>query len=840
MNLKAKVSRCLFNKENVAIVMLLSFFCHAKEYKFNPDLLGEHSGSVDMTLFNKGNQPPGTYYVDIFVNGEQVDSRDIIFSLKKDSEGRMGLEPCLSVNSLYKYGIRVEDYPALLSEMECANLADIPELKSYFQFTSQRLLLSVPQASLRSKSKGIAPEVLWDDGIPVFLINYRANTNRTEQRNGMKENGYSSSLQLDPGLNVGGWRIRNTTNWNKTNGSSGEWQTVSSYAERGINSIKSRVILGDDMTAGEIFDGVPFRGVRLGSDDNMVPFYKNAFAPVIRGIARTQARIEVKQSGFTIYNNTVAPGPFALTDLSLQGASGGSLQVTIHESDGTVQLFTVPFQTPAIALKEGYLNYSMAAGRYRSAVAGVSHDSFVQATAMYGLPWDLTVYSGVQSAEHFQAGSLGLGKSMGNLGAVSLGTIRSRGQRRYQDTEAGSVWRAIYSKDVLSTNTSIALSRYQFASAKYNTLSEVLDSWQNNPDNNRFLQNNLDRVKSQTSLSLNQSFGEWGYLSLVGNQYEYWGGGPRNEDFNISYGINVSDISLSLGWGQSKQIDVLGRKQTNRQTNIWVSMPLSQWLGGNANTTYQMTFSDRQGNSQEVGLNGRSIGRQLSWDIRQRYRSGPSSGHQSSSSVNLNWMGRYGELGGDYSYSPDQRQMGARVSGGLMLHPYGMTASQLIGDTSALVIAPGASGVSVGGWPGVKTDFRGYTTSSYLNPYQENTVSLDPRFLPENVDVIQTDKKTVPTKGAVVVARFPTRVGGRAMMTLTKADGKIPFGSVVTVEGGTGHAGIVDDKNRVYLTGLPEKGTLLAQWSGGQCKAKYRLVGKPEEAGMIKLSAQCH
>lgn len=62
----------------------------------------------------------------------------------------------------------------------------------------------------------------------------------------------------------------------------------------------------------------------------MVPYSERQFAPVVRGIARTQARVEVKQNGYTIYNTTVAPGPFALRDLSVADSSG-DLHVTVWE-----------------------------------------------------------------------------------------------------------------------------------------------------------------------------------------------------------------------------------------------------------------------------------------------------------------------------------------------------------------------------------------------------------------------------------------------------------------------------------------------------------------------------
>ncbi|WP_171261596.1 fimbria/pilus outer membrane usher protein, partial [Acinetobacter baumannii] len=116
--------------------------------------------------------------------------------------------------------------------------------------------------------------------------------------------------------------------------------------------------------------------------------------------------VEVKQNGYTIYNTTVAPGPFALRDLSVTDSSG-DLHVTVWEADGSTQMFVVPYQTPAIALHQGYLKYSLLAGRYRSSDSATDKAQIAQATLMYGLPWNLTAYGGIQSATHYQAALLG-------------------------------------------------------------------------------------------------------------------------------------------------------------------------------------------------------------------------------------------------------------------------------------------------------------------------------------------------------------------------------------------------------------------------------------------------
>ncbi|MGL4467537.1 MAG: fimbria/pilus outer membrane usher protein, partial [Plesiomonas shigelloides] len=359
---------------------------------------------------------------------------------------------------------------------DCATLSAIPHAAVDFQFYEQKLLLSIPQVSLRPKVTGIAPRELWDDGIPVLLMNYQANTNRTEYRTGASASSDSSFVQLQPGANLGAWRLRNATTWQKSGEQEGKWQTAYTYAEYGLYDLKSRVTLGERFTPSDIFDSVPFRGAMLGSDEAMVPFNQREFAPVVRGIARTQARVEVKQNGFTIYNATVAPGPFALNDLS-PGMSGGNLQVTVWETDGNPQIFTVPFNTPAIALREGYLKYNLMAGQYRAADSSVDEAAVGQATMMYGLPWNLTVYGGAQGADHYQSAALGLGVSLGSWGGVSVDNTTARGQRQGEESETGGAWRTRYSKTVDATNTTLALSNSQYSSSGYQTLSDVLGSY---------------------------------------------------------------------------------------------------------------------------------------------------------------------------------------------------------------------------------------------------------------------------------------------------------------------------------------------------------------------------
>lgn len=834
---------------------LISSYAAARNYIFDASQLGGDVSNTDIALFNQGGQLPGTYTVDVLLNGELVDSRDVVFRQGKAATGELYLQPCLSRERLSRYGVKVEDYPRLMGKggpaqsgmvESCVDLSAIPQAQADFHFSSQQLLLSVPQVALRPTLRGIAPEALWDDGMPALLMNYRLSNTRTEYRGGMNGRNDSQYVQLEPGANLGAWRLRNSTTWQKSSGQSGRWQSSYTYAERGFNALKSRLTLGERFTPSEVFDSVPFRGVMMGSDEAMVPSYMRAFSPIVRGIARTQARVEVKQNGYTLYNATVAPGPFNLHDLSTTSA-GGDLQVTVWETDGSPQVFAVPYQTPAIALHEGYLDYNLMGGQYRSSDKSTQMSTVGQLTMMYGLPWNLTLYGGVQGAENYQAISSGLGMSLGSWGSLSLDGTQARGQRKGEESEHGGTWRVRYSKMLESTNTSFALSSYQYASSGYNTLSEVLDSYHKGSTSrsNGGYSSNRDRRKTRSTLMLNQSLGDWGYVNLNGSRENYWNRTGHQDSLSAGYGIGLQGMSLSLNWVQNRN-SYDGQQRNDRILSFMASMPLDRWLGGNIRTNYQLISPSSGGETQQVGLGGQAFNRQLNWSVSQRYRSGPVSGDRNNSTVQMGWSGGYGQLNGNHSYSPSAQQTGVDASGGMVFSREGATFGQTLDMNNgvALIAAPGASGVPVSGWPGVQTDFRGYTTLSYLNPYQENTVSLDPSRLPLDAEINQTDVKVVPTKGAVIPAKFITRIGMRALITLAGPDGRaVPFGALATLDSaGAGITGIVGNGGQVYLSGLAETGVLTVKWGQAQaqqCRAEYRLYGEPGPADLYMTGTAC-
>lgn len=161
------------------------------------------------------------------------------------------------------------------------------------------------------------------------------------------------------------------------------------------------------------------RGVQLTSDEEMLPDSQRGFAPVIRGIAKSNAEVTVEQNNYVIYRTFVQPGAFEINDL-YPTSNSGDLTVTIKESDGSEQKFVQPFSSVALLQREGHLKYSLSAGEYRAGNYNSAEPKFGQLDAMYGLPYGFTVYGGAIFSDDYYSLAGGLGKNFGYIGAISI------------------------------------------------------------------------------------------------------------------------------------------------------------------------------------------------------------------------------------------------------------------------------------------------------------------------------------------------------------------------------------------------------------------------------------
>jgi outer membrane usher protein len=404
--------------------------------------------------------------------------------------------------------------------------------------------------------------------------------------------------------------------------------------------------------------------------------------------------------------------------------------------------------------------------------------------------------------------------------------------------QTGQSYRFLYAKSFSDTETDFRLLDYRYSTSGFYTLQESVDLNAKDTDSTDFEINSHKR--SQVEGSVNQSLPEgWGSFYFSGSVQDYWGTSGTEQTLQLGYNNSWLGATYSVTLSDNFTPD----EPSDRQVACSVSIPLDRWVNG-AWATYNLNTSSHGAPQHQAGINGITDDDKLTYSVSQNIANQNQGGN---GNANLNYKGRYGSSNLGYSYSDNSKRWNYGLEGGVVVHSQGVTLSQPLGDTIALVAAPGADDVKVLNNSGVGTDSRGYAIVPYTSPYRRNRVGLDTTTLGSNVDLEESAKDVIPTRGAVVRADFHPHVGYRVMMNLTRPDGDaVPFGTTVSLltddSKNAPDAGIVGEMGATYLSGLPEEGQLIAQWGKApdqQCKVQYQLSEQDLKYNLPTISEKC-
>lgn len=845
-----------FHLHPLMLLLLMSTSGWTADY-FDPGLLslGRNIQDIDLSQFSEaGGVADGNYLVTIFVNQHEAVTQTMDFRTNDKGNITPELTPAL----LDTFGVNVDNLPAFKNLPKDTPIDDlstlIPDAFVRFSLSRLRLDISVPQVAMQPNiNSRINPE-LWDDGILAFLANYNLSAGRNDQTaNDNKSHNSNLFANINAGANAGPWRARSTitrtyvssSGTRQTSESSNQTRFSNTNVFRDLRELRSTLLMGESSTGSEVFDSVPFRGAKLSSNEQMLPDRLRGFAPVVNGVANSNARVTIRQNGHVVYETFVAPGPFAIKDIYQAGMSG-DLDVTITETDGNIRNFVVPFSSLPVMLRPGGWKYEVTAGRYNGGVTVGSREAdFALATLIYGLPKDITLYGGALLSKDYSSLSAGTGISLGHIGAVSADVTTSSTRFEEHSQQTGQSYRVRYSKSLISTGTSVDLTALRYSTRNYYSFSDFNDlGHQLRDDQNPWV---LDRRRSSLQTQLTQQLGDYGSLSFRATQDNYWGSDKKRTGLSAGYNGSYHRISYGLYYTIDR-IKGNGDWPENRQVSFNMSVPFNLFSNSSMlQNTYASTqvTHDNQGRTQnQVGMTGTTADGAVNYGLLESW------GNQnqvSNSNLNLGYQGSKGNLNAGYSYSTNSRAMNMNVSGGLIAHSEGVTLSRTLGSSMALVSAPNAAGVNVTNG-GTITDWRGYAVAPYLTDYSKNSIGLDPSSLPENVDLPQSNVNVYPTKGAVVKANFATRIGYQVLMTLNKNGSLVPFGATASLLDPSAtqedNVGIVGDRGQIYLTGLPEKGVILISWgisADKQCRVNFDLKDLVVSAKMpiIQMNGDC-
>lgn len=820
-------------------------------------LMGPGSSNVDLSRYSDGNAiSPGVYDVSGYVNNDLVTTLKVEFI---DMANTGKAQACITPKILNLLHIRLpDDLPekAVLVKREesinnCLDLAlAIPLSTNHFDGGDQRLDIGVPQMWVQKGFADYVDPSLWDDGIPAAMLSYNVSAWKNENDYGTENSIYAG---FNGGINLGAWHFRTQGNysWQKDGNSSIEYQNR--YVQRDIAALRSQLIIGESSTSGESFDTVNLRGVRLYSESQMLPPQLASYAPTIRGVANSNAKVTITQNGYKIYETTVPPGPFVIDDLSPSGY-GADLEVTITEADGSKHSFSQAFSSLVQMMHPGVGSWDLSIGQVND---DSLHDEpgLAQGTFYYGFNSTFTGFSGIQATDNgYVAGLLGVGMNT-LIGAVSFDVTQAQTDIPDDKTYRGQSYRVSWNKFFAPTDTSLNIAAYRYSTKNYLGLSDALsiidDAEYSNGNTVRGM-NSYSRMKNQFTISLNQSLQSgdtnYGSLYLNGSWADYWVTNDSRSSFSAGY-------SNSLGWASySINLQRTYDEDDNRDDSVYLSVtiPLDKLLGtdrdsGGFRTLNSSVSSDFDGSNQfNTSASGYSADNRWSYSVSTAYDMEKEDKNLSTVSSYVSYDSSYGNISASASASNDSsRQYSLNTDGGFVLHSGGLTFSnQSFGDSDTLVLikAPGAKGARID-YGNSTVDRFGYGIGNSLTPYRENIVSLDINDLDNDVEMKSTSATVIPRRGAVVVSQFETDQGQSAILNLIRSDRQpVPFTAEV-YDLNNKLLGTVGQGSQAFVRGIGESGELEVRWSQKnqtqRCRLHYQTTsGNEKKVGKtIVLSA---
>ncbi|AOE77313.1 o-succinylbenzoate--CoA ligase [Pseudomonas lurida] len=786
--------------------------------EFNPAFFpnGANGNQVDVSRFSQGNVVlPGSYRVDVYLNGQWIGRETLSFVAV---EGRDSAQMCLEREALVRFGIDLDaplnqpaevDQPAAAPFAACEDVASyLPGSHSQFDPGENRLTLQVPQVYLARQARGYVDPKHWDSGVDAAFVRYNANT-FAAQANGRSIN--SHYLGVNSGLNLGEWHWRHNGSFSRTAIGSG-YQSSSTYVQRELSPLRSQLVVGEIFTPGELFDSVRLRGASLFSDDRMLPDSQTGFAPVVRGIAETNARVTVRQRGVLLDEVSVAPGPFVLNDLFPTGY-GGDLTVTVTEADGRQREFIVPFAANANLLRAGYSRYALSVGQLDE--IGLRHPpTLMQATYQHGLSNLLTGYTGAVVGEDYQSQLVGAAFNT-PLGALSLDLTNSSAKLPGHEAREGRSVQLRYSKNFTDTGTHFALGAYRYSTEGFLSVADAARVRGLAIDGLNL--DNVSRLRDRMDISLNQSLGN-GSVYLTGSSQNYWNRKSGNLTFTTGYTSSWKGLHYTVSAQRTK--DLLSDR-VDKQVELSLSFPLGS--GARSPTLTSAAYRGNQSSGERVNLGG-SLGERSEFTYGVGGTRTQGSGN--ATSADMKYQASHGVLSAGYGQSNSHRAASFGMTGGVVVHAGGVTFAPELGDTLGIVQASDAQGARINGNHGAQVGGNGYAIVPHLTPYRQNVVELDPKDLSVDVELKTAAQNVAPRAGSVVKLHFDTVSGQAILITALREDGgALPFGSDVFDEDGAS-VGIVGQGGKAFVRVARTQGRLTVKWgadASASCRLQYGL-----------------
>lgn len=717
-------------------------------------------------------------FLEVEVN--QVDSGQLVRFLRRD--GRFYAAPADLAALGLKVGTAADDGLVALDSL--------PGLVSDYHVYTQRLSLQVPVELLARPVSQVGyrppppPQLDPETRAGGLLLNYElyALGNR-DYRSG---SGWGE-LRLF-GVTPGIWRSSGVVH-----ATSGGYDNVQrsvrldSSWQLDFPDSMTTVVVGDDITGSLGWTrNSRMGGLHVSRNFSLQPYRVTVPLASYVGETALPSTVDLYINGVREAQQQVAPGRFQVDSAPIL-IGRGQAQVVITDITGQQRVVDFSIYNDRQMLQDGLSDWSLRAGYMRRdygiASFSYSHDPALSGSFRHGISNALTAEAHI---EH-----------MGALDMAGAGALLRLGR-------AGGVF-----------STSYASSRYHAESGHQYTLGYEYQG----------------RRLSLSALSQRRNAGFRDLASVDGSPLPL-----RTEQLFVGLSIGSGQLGASyvrqdpVDTARTRYASITAAKGLGRYGNLHLSV--SRDLEGDTGTSAYLYWSISLANQHHAwgGIQRRPEGNVTTLGAMRAlpddedgwgWRAQLSRGAASSSQGEVSYLSRYGlwqtgVLRQRYASESNNTHY-LSGSGGLLLMKGRLFPMRHTYDAFALVSTDGIAGVPVllenrhiG-----DTDDNGYLLLTRLNAWEDNSVSIDPLVLPEDVSVERIRTEAVPSTGAGMFVRFPMRATVMVQLAVRGPGGQwVPAGTRASLGSETttvGYDGVL------YLENPPAAAQLELMLEQGRC-----------------------
>lgn len=747
------------NPKYLSILIFLGIQSYAQDLYaegFDTSLLVGKSKNSDISRFYIDDKiPEGKQLVDVYIN--QVWKGQFEVNVLGNNAG-ISFEP----NDVNKLGLNL----SLLAKQKIAQNNTILSnelatgVASTLDVNRLRLDITAPQISVKQSEVGYVDPSYWEQGISALILSYNLNYYNYKEKIGSKSNNENFFANINSGINLGAWQFRDESNYSYYSHGKSQWKNNTRYVYKALSQITAGLTIGDFYTPATLFTSISFRGASLATEMGMLPNSSQGFAPIIRGVAQTNALVSVYQNENLVFQENVPPGEFSFRDIQ-PTAGGGDLLVVIQEADGRRESFTVPFSAVPDMLKEGVYRYNVILGESR--INNTDYrPKFVQGELHYGLNNLVTLYAGGIVSEDYYSALIGSGWNF-KFGAISADITHASADLQ-KDKKTGQSFRLSYSKYMDATLTNLTLAAYRYSTRDYYSFVDSIyahDNYQAWKDyqhdlakqqGNNNASSDLDlttfdalrgsRAKNTFTVNLNQYLGgQRGVIFLSGTHRNYWNTDESNREYQLGYSNNYKDIAYNFSVSKLRNYD--NKEETRYYLNV--SVPIS-FFDKRANINTSVYATDSRYQQSTLSISGTAGQDDL---INYTLTSSNQTGGNNLIGANMSYRHPYSTLSASYTEANNYRQGGLGTRGTIVAIPNHIVFSGDTGNTYTIIEAPMANNMMVNGNKATLTNNHGVVLVANTIPYRTNTYVLTNTEYPSNAEVVGNITHVTPYLGAV-------------------------------------------------------------------------------------------